>query len=84
MALPDAFECSAAPLAVEVEVSATLPGGKTCPAARASLPSLEACRPPLCRFYAVDMGFCGSEGLVTDRGRALVVMACSQVRKRKR
>ena len=80
VALPDAFECSAAPLAVEVEVSATLPSGKSCPAAKAALPSLEACRPPLCRFYAVDMGFCGSEGLVTDRGRALVVMACSQVR----
>lgn len=83
LALPDAFECSSAPLDVEVEVVAALPnGGKTCPAARASLPSLEACRPPLCRFYAVDMGFCGSEGLVTDRGRALVVMACSQVREK--
>jgi len=84
LALPGAFECPSAPLDVEVEVAATLPGsGRQCPAARASLPgSLEACLQPLCRFYAVDMGFCGSEGLVTDRGRALVVMACSQVRER--
>lgn len=82
IALPDAFECSSAPLDVDVDVAATLANGKSCPSARASLPPLEACRPPLCRFYAVDMGYCGSEGLVTDRGRALVVMACSQVREK--
>lgn len=34
----------------------------------------------MCQLFAVDMAYCGGEGLVTDKDSALVVMACSPVR----
>ena len=33
----------------------------------------------MCQLFAVDMAFCGGEGLITDKASALVVMACSPV-----
>ena len=32
---------------------------------------------PQCQLFAVDMGYCGSEGLVTDRESATLVLACT-------
>ena len=34
------------------------------------------CRPQ-CQFFAVDMAFCGQNGLVTSRSAAQVVLACT-------
>ena len=34
---------------------------------------------PLCQLYAVDMAFCGGEGLVTSKASATFIMVCSQV-----
>jgi len=45
---------------------------------RAARPRRQA---PMCQLFAVDMAFCGGEGLITDRASALVVMACSPVRR---
>ena len=33
----------------------------------------------MCQLFAVDMAFCGGEGLITDKASALIVMACSPV-----
>lgn len=34
---------------------------------------------PICQLYAVDMAFCGGEGLVTSKATATFIMVCSQV-----
>ncbi|KAK9863676.1 hypothetical protein WJX84_000162, partial [Apatococcus fuscideae] len=36
------------------------------------------CSQPVCNMYATDMAFRGSEGLVTSRDSALIVLACTQ------
>ncbi|KAK9829926.1 hypothetical protein WJX72_008681 [[Myrmecia] bisecta] len=38
----------------------------------------EADNAPQCYIYAVDMAYCGTEGLVTDRDHALFVLVCSE------
>ena len=35
---------------------------------------------PTCQLYAVDMAFCGGEGLVTSKNSALFIMVCQQAR----
>ncbi|KAK9833430.1 hypothetical protein WJX81_004558 [Elliptochloris bilobata] len=55
--------------------------GGCSPAVQASLPQ-SAPKPapmqaPMCQLFAVDMAYCGGEGLITDKASALVVMACS-------
>ena len=34
---------------------------------------------PNCQIYAVDMAFCGGEGLVTAKSNASFIMICQQV-----
>eukprot|EP01024_Parvocaulis_polyphysoides_P007301 TRINITY_DN12183_c0_g1_i4.p1 TRINITY_DN12183_c0_g1~~TRINITY_DN12183_c0_g1_i4.p1 ORF type:complete len:821 (+),score=117.38 TRINITY_DN12183_c0_g1_i4:55-2463(+) len=37
------------------------------------------CKNAQCRFYAVDMAFCGTEGLVTDVNSAVILLVCSHL-----
>lgn len=34
---------------------------------------------PDCQLYAVDMAFCGGEGLVTSKSNATFIMICQRV-----
>ena len=40
-------------------------------------PAVCSCEPD-CQFYAVDMAFCGGEGLVTGKSNATFIMICQQ------
>jgi len=72
---PQAAGCRAAQSGIEA--------GGPCAQGRAAHAARRAPRrqAPMCQLFAVDMAFCGGEGLITDRASALVVMACSPVRR---
>jgi len=81
LTLPDAFDCTSPELTLDLALTGTPAGGAACAPARAPL-SVKAGAQPVCRLFAVDMGYCGAEGLVTDRDRATAVLACTEVRER--
>eukprot|EP01023_Acetabularia_acetabulum_P004811 TRINITY_DN12033_c0_g3_i2.p2 TRINITY_DN12033_c0_g3~~TRINITY_DN12033_c0_g3_i2.p2 ORF type:complete len:160 (+),score=27.33 TRINITY_DN12033_c0_g3_i2:242-721(+) len=39
----------------------------------------QICKNAECRFYAVDMAYCGTQGLITNTNTAVILLVCSHI-----
>ncbi|GMH42784.1 hypothetical protein BSKO_10703 [Bryopsis sp. KO-2023] len=77
--LRDNFNCLTSEIKSMIYLSedfARVAGGHEC-SKTYSLMSTTYCMQPTCRFYAVDMGYSGQFGLVTDAPTARILLLCS-------
>ena len=81
--LQDPYTCLQTPISLAASFRVLLPSSNasahpTQCGAFSTAYSENYCTQPVCQLFAVDMAFCGSEGLVTDSSSALLVMVCTQ------
>eukprot|EP00891_Asterochloris_glomerata_P006250 jgi/Astpho2/6250/fgenesh1_pg.00088_%23_59_t len=83
VSLQDPYTCLQTPISLAASFRVLLPSSNaSAPPAQcgafSTAYSENYCTQPVCQLFAVDMAFCGSEGLVTDSSSALLVMVCTQ------